>query len=113
MGQPSERVQRLRRRLSGTTAINAVEAFRVDLEQSAYQDEPDEETSSFNLENHSFTTTISFQDLQRLRAIVKKVHLRHYPAHMISDFEADRVIDAMGPITQERLIRKAVEHGLV
>lgn len=113
MSVPSERVQRLRRRLAGSTAISPVDVFRMDLEQSAAAEEPDEETSGFNLDNHSFTTSLSFQDLQRLRAVVKRVHLRHYPSHMISDYEADRVIDAMGPITQEKLIRRAVEHGLV
>ena len=59
-----------------------------------------------------FSTRLKFSDLQKLRAIVKKVHLRHYPTEMISDYEADRVIDVMGPVTQEYLVRKAVEMGL-
>lgn len=58
-----------------------------------------------------FSTELSFRDLQRLRAIVKKVHLRHYPSEHITDYEADRVIDVLAPATKEYLIRKAIAMG--
>ena len=55
-----------------------------------------------------FSTTLSFTDLQRLRAVVKRVHLRMMPGHMITDLEADRVIDVIAPQTAEYLIRKHI-----
>lgn len=80
-------------------------AFQKDLEFSA---------NSILIEDgaESFLTKISYQDRERLRAIVKKVHLRHHPMEQITDWEADRVIEAMGPQTQEHLIKKAMDHGL-
>ena len=63
------------------------------------------------LEKGGFSTTLSFTDLQRLRAIVKRVHLRHYPRHTITDYEADRVIDVIAPETAAYLIRQMVDAG--
>lgn len=90
---------------------SAVGALAADLDLSAATDAPDEESSGL-LAAGTFLTSLSHQDRQRLRQIVKKVHLRNQPGSMITDREADRVIEAMGPITQEKLIRKAVEHGM-
>lgn len=58
-----------------------------------------------------FSTELSFTDLCRLRAIVKRVHLKHHPGHLITDYEADRVIDVMGPQTQAYLIKQMVDAG--
>lgn len=49
------------------------------------------------------------RNLQRLRTIVKRVHLKHYPSEHITDREADRVIDAMAPETAERIIRAVID----
>ena len=56
----------------------------------------------------SFTTRLKYEDLQKLRAILKRVHMANYPTEMITDREADRIIDVLGPETQEYLIRRAV-----
>lgn len=53
-----------------------------------------------------FSTELSFKDLQRLRTVVKAVHLKNYPRHMLTDYEADRMIDVMGPETRKYLIEK-------
>jgi len=58
-----------------------------------------------------FSTTLSFSDRQKLRAIVKRVHLRHYPGHQISDLLADRLIDVIAPETAAYLIRHHLEKG--
>ena len=52
-----------------------------------------------------FSTTLSYRDRLRLRAIVKKVHMQHFPAEMVSDYEADRMIDVIAPATVAYLIR--------
>lgn len=58
-----------------------------------------------------FSTELSWPDLCRLRAIVKKVHMAHYPTEMITDYEADRIIDVIAPATAAYLIRQAVDSG--
>ena len=44
----------------------------------------------------SFINTLSLKDRRRLRKIVKKTHLSYYPTHMITDYEADKLIQAFG-----------------
>lgn len=58
-----------------------------------------------------FSTTLSFQDRQRLRAIVRKVHMKHYPAELVTDREADRMIDVIAPSTAAYLIRLNMDKG--
>ena len=50
---------------------------------------------------------LSFQDRQRLRKIVKKVHLKFLPEEFLTNKEADKMIEALGPSVREKLI---VEH---
>ncbi len=42
----------------------------------------------------SFLNTLSLKDRNRLRKIIKKVHFQHYPTHMITNYEADKLIEA-------------------
>lgn len=65
------------------------------------------------LADGGFTTTLSFQDRKRLHKIVRKVHLRHFPKHMLTDFECDKLLDAFGPKVTETLLKAAVDRGLV
>ena len=58
-------------------------------------------------EQGGFSTKLKFQDLKRLREIVKRVHMKQYPSDMVTDLEADRIIDVLAPETQEYLIRRA------
>ena len=58
-----------------------------------------------------FSTTLSVKDRRRLRDIVRKVHLVHLPGHLITDFECDRVIDAIAPETAAYLIRLNLDKG--
>jgi hypothetical protein len=57
----------------------------------------------------SFLAELSFKDLQRLRAVVKKEWIRYYPAELYTDREADRLIDAMGPEIAEQQIKRSVD----
>lgn len=60
-----------------------------------------------------FASELGVSDLQRLRAIVKRVHLRYYPDGAVSDYEADRVIETIGPEVAAGIIRRYVDAGLV
>ena len=44
----------------------------------------------------SFLKSLSLKDRRRLRTIVKRVHLKNYPTHMITDYEADKLVEAFG-----------------
>lgn len=56
----------------------------------------------------SFINTLSLKDLRRLRTIVKRVHLKHYPTHMITDYEADKLVEAFGEETVYNLLKENV-----
>jgi hypothetical protein len=58
-----------------------------------------------------FSTTLSYSDRIKLRSIVKRVHLAHFPSEFISDYEADKMIDVFGPETAAYLIRRTLEGG--
>lgn len=60
-----------------------------------------------------FTSELSVQDRNRLRQIVRKVHLKHYPAHMLNNYECDRLIDAWGPEVAGDMVRRALDKGLI
>ena len=40
-----------------------------------------------------------------LRIVVKKVHLKHHPEQFCTDYEADKMIDVIGRVTIEKLLR--------
>ena len=41
----------------------------------------------------SFLNSLSLKDRTRLRTIVKKIHLKNYPTHMITNYEADKLVE--------------------
>lgn len=60
----------------------------------------------------SFIGTISGQDLQLLRKIVRKVHLAYVADEHATDKECDKLIESLGPEIVERMIRFGVDKGL-
>jgi uncharacterized protein (UPF0276 family) len=52
---------------------------------------------------------LSFQDLKRLRAVVKKIHFKFYPKHLITNHEADKLIDSWLPTTAEKWLKKVID----
>lgn len=64
----------------------------------------------------SFTTTLSQQDRNLLRQIVRKVHFAHVEAKhgksFVTDLECDKLIDTIAPDVVERMIRFGVDRGL-
>jgi hypothetical protein len=59
----------------------------------------------------SFIDTLSIKDRNRLRAIVKKVHLSYYPTDMINNYEADKLIDSFGPEVVADLLKQHIDTG--
>ena len=53
----------------------------------------------------SFLHTLSVQERDILRKVVKKVHLAHHPKEFCTDYEADKVISVIGPEIIERMIK--------
>jgi hypothetical protein len=60
-----------------------------------------------------FSTKLSLEDRQRLRAIIRKVQLRWLPAEYLSDRECDRLIDAWGPEVAAAVVRDGRAAGFV
>lgn len=60
----------------------------------------------------SFISTLSLKDLERLRQVVKRVHLsyvKEYQRQEPTDHEADKLIEALGPEIAERMLKAAIE----
>jgi hypothetical protein len=60
-----------------------------------------------------FSTRLSVQDRSRLHKVLRKVHLRHLPSHLLTAHECDKLLDAFGPKVQQRLVQLAVDAGVV
>jgi hypothetical protein len=56
----------------------------------------------------SFINSLSLKDRRRLRVIVKSVHLKNYPTHMITDYEADKLVEAFGEETVYNMLKSNV-----
>ena len=56
----------------------------------------------------SFLNNLSVKDRRRLRTIVKRVHLKNYPTHMITDYEADKLVEAFGEETVYNMLKSNV-----
>ena len=61
----------------------------------------------------NFVGELSVQDLRRLRQIVRKVHMRYHPAELVSDYEADRIIESLSREETARVIHTGVDGGYV
>ena len=60
----------------------------------------------------SFCSELRYEDLQRLRAVVRKFFETKTKRHKISDIELDKWIEAKGPVVREKLIKHAVDNRL-
>jgi hypothetical protein len=61
-----------------------------------------------NLENRKLFP-LTFQERQRLRKIVKKVHLKFLPESSVTDKEADKLIESLGPKIREKLLKEHLD----
>ncbi len=56
----------------------------------------------------SFLKSLSLKDRRRLRTIIKKVHFAHYPKDKITDYEADKLVEAFGEETVYNMLKANV-----
>lgn len=57
----------------------------------------------------NYLAQLSAEELNRLRSIVKRTHFKYYPAHAITDEEADKFIFAMGEYMMEKDLQRAMD----
>lgn len=55
--------------------------------------------------------SLSFDDLQRLRKVVRLVHMKNYPKRQITNREMDRIIEAIGPRVAEQQLKALIDAG--
>jgi hypothetical protein len=61
----------------------------------------------------SFASLLKWEDRQRLRAIVRRVHLRFLPESLLTDYECDKLIDSFSEQVIEANLRAGREVRLV
>jgi len=61
----------------------------------------------------SFITTLSKQELEVLRTVVKTVNFKYYHKDFCTDYEADKLIDSLAPSTIEKMMRVGVNSGIL
>lgn len=59
----------------------------------------------------SFLSSLSFHALQSARRVVKQTHLKHYPSEVLTDREADRFIEALGPEALAKATKFVIDRG--
>ncbi|MBH48836.1 MAG: hypothetical protein CME71_11770 [Halobacteriovorax sp.] len=59
----------------------------------------------------SYLNTLSFEDLQRLRVVVRKNHFQQFQKNL-SDRDCDKMIASFGPAVREKYIKKQIEEKL-
>lgn len=57
----------------------------------------------------AFLGGLTHDMLLKLRVVVKQVHMHHYPADKLTDHEADRIIEALGPGSLQNLLRDHID----
>jgi len=58
----------------------------------------------------SFLNTLTQRERQALRAVVKRVHLKHNPKEFVNDYEADKLIEAIGPESASAMIQAGYKY---
>jgi len=60
----------------------------------------------------SFINTLSQPERDTLRRVVKVVHMKHHPKDFVNDYEADKIIEAIGPEVAARMIKVGMDRGI-
>ena len=61
----------------------------------------------------SFINTLSQPERDTLRRVVKVVHMKHYPKDFVTDYETDKMIEAIGPEVAARMIKVGIDQGIM
>lgn len=54
----------------------------------------------------------SIKEIDTLRTVVKSQHMKHYPKEMVTNYEADRIIESLSEQAREKLYELAVNYGI-
>ena len=63
-------------------------------------------------QQESFLAQLSWQELQILRAAVRRTFFKYYPTELCTDAEADRIIESQVPVTAQNMIKKMIDRKL-
>jgi hypothetical protein len=55
---------------------------------------------------------LSFEDLQRLRSVVKRTRMHYYPSEFCTNLEADRIIESIGEATAQKMMKALIDEKL-
>jgi hypothetical protein len=60
-----------------------------------------------------FINTLSQSERDTLRAVVKKVHMQHHPKDFVTNYEADKIIEALGPEVAAGMIKAGKDRDVL
>ena len=60
----------------------------------------------------SFLNTLSQPERDTLRRVVKLVHMKHHPKDFVTNYEADKIIESIGPEVAAQMIKVGTDHGI-
>lgn len=52
-----------------------------------------------------FLNQLNQSERDVLRAVVKRVHMQHHPKDFVTDYEADKIIEVLGPEVAAGMIK--------
>ena len=62
---------------------------------------------------NTFLSSLTFDSLQKLRRVVKRNYMTGWPSHLYTDYEADRIIEAIAPGCVEKMMAQGLGQGLI
>lgn len=57
---------------------------------------------------HKFSGILNHEQREKLRGIVRREHLKHYPEEFLTDLECDKFIDSFGEGYVEAQLRRKI-----
>jgi hypothetical protein len=60
-----------------------------------------------------FINALSQSERDTLRAVVKRVHMQHHPKDFVTNYEADKIIEALGPDIAAGMIKAGKERDVL
>jgi phospholipid N-methyltransferase len=61
----------------------------------------------------SFLNALSQPERDTLRRVVKLVHMKHHPKDFVTNYEADKIIESIGPEVAAQMIKVGVDTGVM
>lgn len=60
-----------------------------------------------------FINALSQPERDTLRAVVKRVHMQHHPKDFVTNYEADKIIEALGPDIAAGMIKAGRDRNVL